>query len=469
MQYFRFRNLMLSSILGTCIIISKGNSQNSDDDIFFVKNIYEKALTEQLSYKWLTYLSETIGGRIAGSPQSMAAIEFTAQVLDTIGTDTVWRQACMVNYWYRGAREEIAIINHSLVGTRALNCLALGGSGATPKGGLSGTVIEVQSLEEARKLGSALKGKIVYYSRPFENKHLRTFYGYGGAVDQRVFGANIASKFGAKACVIRSMTGRMDNVPHTGSTIFEEGVTPIPAVAISTNDAVLLSNCMKAGETQLFIKTNCEWRGQKQSYSVIGEIRGSERPEEIILVGGHLDSWDVGGGAHDDGAGCVHSMEVLHLLKAMNYKPKRTIRCVLFQNEENGLAGATTYSRISNEKKEFHLAAIESDAGGFTPLGFGFDADSSVLLKYTQNLSKWEEVLGPYNIKFDKGGSGADVGQLKSQKGLLLGLSPDSQRYFDYHHTEQDRIQAVHPRELALGSAAMASLVYLIDKYGLGN
>ncbi|MGB4968281.1 MAG: hypothetical protein WBO31_02035, partial [Saprospiraceae bacterium] len=134
MQYFRFRNLMLSSILGTCIIISKGNSQNSDDDIFFVKNIYEKALTEQLSYKWLTYLSETIGGRIAGSPQSMAAIEFTAQVLDTIGTDTVWRQACMVNYWYRGAREEIAIINHSLVGTRALNCLALGGSGATPKG-----------------------------------------------------------------------------------------------------------------------------------------------------------------------------------------------------------------------------------------------------------------------------------------------------------------------------------------------
>jgi carboxypeptidase Q len=355
------------------------------------------------------------------------------------------------------------------MGTKSLKCLALGGSGATPVQGLTAEVIEVKSLDEVKKLGAAAKGKIIFYNRPFDNKHLRTFHGYGGAVDQRVFGPNEAAKVGAVACVVRSMTGRLDDVPHTGVTLFDTAIAAIPALALSTMDAELLSQAIRSGTTRLYVKTSCEQRGPQQSYSVIGEVRGSEKPEDIILVGGHLDSWDVGGGAHDDGAGCVHSMEVLYLLKVLNYKPKRTIRCVLFQNEENGLAGALTYARVSNEKKEYHLAAIESDAGGFTPLGFSFDADTSVLAKHLKNLSRWDELLSPYNIHFSKGGSGADISQLKSQKGLLFGLSPDSQRYFDYHHTEIDRIDAVHPRELALGSAAMTSLVFLIDKYGLGD
>lgn len=464
----RYNHLIL--IITMLFISSKEMAaQEPDEDVFFVKKIYEKALTDQMAYKWLTYLAEQIGGRIAGSPQSMAAIEFTHQILDTIGTDTVWNQPCMINYWYRGAREEAAIINHPLIGTRNLKCLALGGSGATDLMGLSGRVVELKSLDEAKKMGSKLKGKIAYFSRPFDNSQISTFHSYGGAVDQRVFGPNVASKEGAIACVIRSMTGRMDNFPHTGVTIFEEGVKPIPALALSTNDAEVLSNCTKYAETDLYIKTSCEQRGAKTSYSVIGEIKGSEFPNEIILVGGHLDSWDVGGGAHDDGAGCVHSMDVIYLLKSLGYKPKRTIRCVLFQNEENGLSGGKTYARISNENKEFHLAAIESDAGGFTPLGFHFDADTSVMPIYTKNLARWDEILGPYNLKIEKGGSGADIGPLKEQKGMLFGLSPDSQRYFDFHHTEQDRIAAVHPRELAMGSAAMASLVYLIDKYGLGK
>jgi carboxypeptidase Q len=447
--------------------LSSSYSQSQDDDAFFIKRIYEEALERQQSYSWLEYLSEKIGGRIAGSPQSLAAIEFTSQVLDTLGTDTVWNQPCTVNYWYRGAKEECSIINHSLVGTKSLRCLALGGSGSTPKEGISGQVVEVKSIDDVKKMGASLKGKIVFYNRAFNNKALRTFHGYGGAVDQRVFGPREAAKVGAKACVIRSMTGRLDDTPHTGVTIFDEGVDPIPAIALSTKDADVLSACINAGPTQLYLKTSCEQRGQRESYSVIGEIKGSEKPDEIILVGGHLDSWDVGGGAHDDGAGCVHSMEVMYLLKVMNYKPKRTIRCVLFQNEENGLSGGRTYAKVSNDKKEFHLAAIESDAGGFTPQGFSFDADTSVLTKLIKNVPKWDELLGPYHLQFDKGGSGADIGPLKSQKGLLIGLSPDSQRYFDYHHTEIDRISAVHPRELALGSAAMASLVYLIDKYGL--
>ncbi len=453
----------------TWISLDMIKAQDQEADAFFIKKIYEEALTRQQSYIWLDYLSETIGGRLAGSPQSLAAIEFTSQVLDTLLTDTVWRQSCIVNYWYRGEKEACSIINHPHFGNKDLQCLALGGSGASPSNGLSAEVIEVKSLEEVKKLGPALKGKIVFYNRPFDNSHLRTFHGYGGAVDQRVFGPNAAAKAGAIACVIRSMTGRLDDHPHTGVTLFDSGVVAIPSLAISTKDAELLSHSIQKGSTRLFVKTSCEQRGPQESYSVIGEILGSEKPEEILLVGGHLDSWDVGGGAHDDGAGCVHAMEVFYLFKVLNYKPKRTLRCVLFQNEENGLAGALSYARISNEKKEYHLAAIESDAGGFTPLGFSFDADTSVMTKHLKNLPRWDELLSPYNIHFSKGGSGADIGQLKSQKGLLFGLSPDSQRYFDFHHTEIDRIDAVHPRELALGSAAMASLIYLIDKYGLGD
>ncbi len=442
-------------------------SRKQDEDSLFIKKIYNQVLESQLSYKWLEYLSETIGHRIAGSPQSLAAIEFTTQILDTIGADTVWNQPCTVNYWYRGEKEEVSIMNHPLIGNKSLHCLALGGSGATPKYGITGNVVEVKSIDEVKKLGASLKDKIVFYNRPFDNTNLHTFHSYSGTVDQRVFGPNAAAKFGAKAVVVRSMTGRLDYVPHTGVTIFDSTVTPIPALAISTLDADLLSACLKSGATQLKIKTSCEDRGPKQSYSVIGEIRGTEKPNEIILVGGHIDTWDVGGGAHDDGAGCVQSMEVLHLFKIMNYKPKRTIRCVLFQNEENGLAGAKTYAKISNENKEYHLAAIESDAGAYTPISFSYDADSSVLTKLTKNIPRWSELLTPYNLHFEKGGSGADVGPLRSQKGLLFGLRPDSQRYFDIHHTEIDRIDQVHPRELVLGSAAMASLVYLIDKYGL--
>lgn len=450
-----------------CSIALVAQAQNINEDSVFIKKIYNEALERQQSYTWLEYLSEKIGNRIAGSPQNMAAIEFTSQVLDTIGSDTVWRQPCVVNYWYRGAKEEVSIINHPLIGNRSLHCLALGGSASTPKYGLSGSVVEVKSIDEVKKAGSSLKDKIVFYNRPFDNKQLRTFNSYGGAVDQRVFGPNAAAKLGAKAVVIRSMTGRLDDIPHTGVTIFDSAVAAIPALALSTKDAELLSTCIQSGPTNLYIKTSCEQRGPKQSYSVIGEIRGTEKPDEIIAIGGHLDSWDVGGGAHDDGAGCIQSMEVLYLFKVMNYKPKRTIRCVLFQNEENGLAGGKTYAKVSNDNKEFHLAAIESDAGGFTPQGFSYDADSAVFSKLTKNVPKWAELLAPYNLQFSKGGSGADVGPLRSQKGLLLGLSPDSQRYFDIHHTEKDRIEAVHPRELALGSAAITSLVYLIDKYGL--
>jgi len=250
--------------------------------------------------------------------------------------------------------------------------------------------------------------------------------------------------------------------------VYEEGTDKIPGMAISTNDAEKLSRLVKKGKVEVYMNSNCQILSDKLSYNVIGEITGSTHPEEIILVGGHLDSWDLGQGAHDDGAGCVHAMDVIHILRQLKYQPKRTIRCVLFMNEENGQAGAIEYMEQSNKKEEFHIAAIESDAGGFTPRGFSCDAEAAIFNeKFKPLYDRFIPLMEPYGLYLEKGGSGADISRLKSQKGLLFGFRPDSQRYFDYHHTSIDRIEAVNERELELGAAAMTSLVYLLDKYGI--
>lgn len=442
----------------------------SDEDAVFIKKIYNQALITNSGYDWLHQLSVGIGGRLAGSPQAAAAVEFAFQELSVIGLDSIWLQPCVVPHWVRGEKEVVTIVNSSRIGTQPLSALALGNSPGTGHNGITGEVIEVQSLEELDKKSiEEVKGRIVFFNRPFDNTQIQAFHAYGKAVDQRGSGPSKASMKGALATIVRSMTGRLDDVPHTGVTIFEEGVAPIPAVAISTLDADLLSSLLKEEKTKIYIKTSCEKLTDKKSFNVIGEIKGIEKPEQILLVGGHLDSWDVGGGAHDDGAGCAHSIEVLRLLKAMNYRPKHTIRCVLFMNEENGLAGAKAYAEISNLKNEQHLFALESDAGGFSPIGFSCDADESVFVPFFQKINTWLPLLEPYNLHLSKGGSGADISLLKSQNGLLCGLRPDSHKYFDYHHSERDTIEAVHPRELALGSAAMAALIYLVDKYGLNN
>jgi len=388
-------------------------------------------------------------------------------VLDTLGMDSVWLQPCIVPHWNRGDKEEVRITNSAL-GSMNLNVLALGNSIGTSSEGIVAEVIEVQSLEEVEKLGNAgVNGKIVFYNRPMDPTQIRTFNAYGGAVDQRVFGASKAAKFGAVAVLVRSMTTKLDDFPHTGTLVYAEDAPKIPGLALSTNDAEKLSNIIKKGKVDIYIKTNCGMLSDKPSYNVVGEIKGSTHPNEIILVGGHLDSWDVGQGAHDDGAGCVHAMDVIQILKRLNYQPKRTIRCVLFMNEENGQGGAIAYMEASNKNKEYHLAAIESDAGGFTPRGFTADGDESIFVEKFQKVTKWLPLVEPYGLYLQKGGSGADISRLKSQKGLLFGFRPDSQRYFDYHHTAADRIEAVNQRELELGAASMTTLVYLLDKHGL--
>ncbi len=454
-------SVITSSSIAPCI--AQGN-----DDVFFIKNIYDHSLQNGQCYQWLTHLSEDIGGRLAGSPGAAAAVEYTKQVMSEQGFAAVSLQPCMVPHWVRGDTEVAKIVNSERIGTITLAATSLGNSIGTGPGGITGRVIEVMSLDELMELDPAdVDGKIVFFNRPMDPTQLHTFRAYGGAVDQRGSGPAKASSMGAAAAIVRSMTTRADDIPHTGVTVFGEGDRLIPAMAISTNAADQLSALMKHEDVTLYLENHCELKADKKSYNVIGEIKGSKYPEEIILVGGHLDSWDIGGGAHDDGSGCVHSIQSMVTLLELGYEPQRTWRCVMFMNEENGLGGALAYAAESNQKGEYHMAAIESDAGGFTPRALAVGGDKDIFEQKFPAVRAWRDMLSSYGVELTPGGGGADINPLKSQRGLLFGLRPDSQRYFDYHHTAIDRIEAVNQRELELGAAAMSSLVYLLDKYGI--
>jgi hypothetical protein len=440
-----------------------------DEDAAFIRKIYDQALTDGRSYAWLEHLSLRVGHRLSGSAGAEKAVQYTRAMLDTLGLDSVWLQPVMVPHWVRGAAEQVRIVGATRAANVDLPALALGGSVATPAAGLTAEVVEVTSWEQLDRLGEKnLRGKIVFFNRPMDPTRIRTFEAYGGAVDQRAHGASRAAKYGAVGALVRSMTLKLDDHPHTGSLRYDTTVTRIPAAAISTLAADKLSRRLREQKTvRVFMKLHCETRPDALSYNVIGEIRGSEHPGRVVLVGGHLDSWDVGHGAHDDGAGCVQSMDVLRHLRRLGYRPRHTVRCVLFMNEENGLRGGLKYAEEAERKGEFHVAAIESDAGGFTPRGFSFDGDDSVVGSLYEKAKALEPLFEPYGLRFTRGGSGADIGPLKGMKGLLSGYSPDSQRYFDVHHAPTDVFDAVNRRELELGAAAMTALVYLIDKYGL--
>lgn len=442
-------------------------SQSSDEDALYLKRIYDFSLTKSECYDNLRHLCKNIGNRQSGDEGYERATKYCQTKLIEMKVDKAYLQPCTVKVWNRGTNESFNITTDNGDKIR-LNMLSLGGSVGTPTEGIEGDIVEVKSLDEVRALGiEGIEGKIVFYNRPMDPTQTNTFRAYGGAVDQRVYGATTAAEFGALASITRSMTVNKDDWPHTGTLFYREDFPTIPGVAISTNDADILSQKLKSGNVTGYLMTQSKPNGETTNHTVIGEIIGSEFPEEIILVGGHLDSWDVGEGAHDDGTGVVQSMQVLHTLINLGYKPKRTIRCVLFANEESGLAGGTEYAKVSNKKNEYHLAALESDSGGFTPKGLNFEGDESTFKQHYQSVSKWTDLFEAYGILFGNGGSGADIGPLKGQKGLLIGLKPDTQRYFDYHHTDADVFEAVNKRELELGAAAMTSMVYLIDKYGL--
>jgi len=434
-----------------------------------IKALYDAALTNGKAYDWLNYLSNQIGGRLSGSVQAEQAVAYTKAEMDALGLDKVWLQPVMVPKWVRGT-PEFAYLESKPGFTTNVPICALGGSVATPAGGIKANVIEVQGLDELEKLGrEKIKGKIVFYNRPMEAALINTFEAYGGCVDQRSSGAREASKYGALGVIVRSMNLRLDDYPHTGAMNYGDipDTEKIPAAAISTNAAELLSTTLKLDPNiQFYFKQNCKTLDDVPSYNVIGEIKGSTFPDEIMVVGGHLDSWDLGDGSHDDGAGCVQSMEVLRLLKKTGYTPKRTLRVVLFMNEENGLRGGRQYAAEAVAKQENHVFALESDSGGFTPRGFSFDSSDADF----NTILEWKRFFEPYLVhQFIQGGSGADIGPLKKDGMILAGLRPDSQRYFDHHHAAYDTFEHVNKRELELGAAAMASLIYLVDKYEVGK
>jgi carboxypeptidase Q len=435
----------------------------SVSDSSHIKNIYDYMLKSSSCYDNLRSLCKGVGHRLSGTKSAQDAVTWAKFKLDNYGFDSVYLQEITVPHWDRGEVERLdwTDTNGELHITK---CTALGGSIGT-NGTLSGKVIEVNSWSQLKQMGrSEIEGKIVFFNRPMNPTYVSTFMAYGGCVDQRHGGASKAAEYGAVGVIVRSMSLKMDHNPHTGSMGYKQGVAKIPAIAISTNDAHDLSVSLKNNEFELArMKLSCKQLKDKISYNVIAEIKGIEQPEKIILVGGHLDSWDIGEGAHDDGAGVVQSIDVLKSFVEMGVKPKHTLRCVLYMNEENGNRGGKGYAEKVKREGETHVFALESDRGGFSPRGYSIDGTPSQL----KQIQSFQKLLTPYQLHiFDKGYSGVDIGPLKNGSVCLVGLVPDSQRYFDFHHASTDVFENVNKRELELGAAAITSMVYLVDKYG---
>ncbi|NDC29505.1 MAG: peptidase M28 family protein [Bacteroidetes bacterium] len=442
------------------VAITNLSAQNKDSII--IRNFFNEAFTNGKCYAQLDHLCNKIGNRISGSKNAAKAVEFAYELLKKEGFDSVWLQPVMVPHWVRGEKEIGYFVSNKKKTT--VHICALGNSVATAKEGIQAKVVEVKNFDELKKLGKEkVEGNIVFFSRPFPDAIINGAYGI--TVDQRGQGPVEAAKLGAIGVVVRSMTHAHDNFPHTGATGYKDSVTKIPGCAISTIDADILSQTLKDNpSTEFYFKQNCVMLPDVLSYNVVAEIKGSEKPDEIILVGGHLDSWDVGTGAHDDGAGTVQSMEALRLFKATGIKPKRTLRCVLFMNEENGLKGGLKYAELAELNKEKHVAAIETDAGGFMPREIGIAVSEEKLL----GLQPWQKLLAPYGIQtINIHGGGADIGPLKKQGVVMIGYHPDGQKYFDYHHTDADTFDKVNKRELQFGAVTLSGLMWLISEYGL--
>jgi len=457
--------MLTKFIFSLAAILFSFKMQAQTDDSTAVKKIVDEVMVNATAHDNLRYLCKKIGPRLSGSANAQKAVLATAKMLKEAGADTVYLQPCMVPHWVRGAKETGYI---QLAGGKKhdLKLCALGNSVGTGKKGMSAGVVEVRSMQELHSLGSSvLKGKIVFLNFPMNQTYIQVFEAYGESGVARWGAPSIAAKYGAVAALVRSLAINPDDHPHTGVTSYNDSFPKIPAVAISTNDAEWLSRQLRLKmQLTAFIQTNCAMLPDAPSFNVVGEIRGSEFPNEIISVGGHLDSWDLAEGAQDDGAGIVQSIEVLRAIKASGVRPKRTIHAVLFMNEENGGRGGAKYLELAKANKEKHVFALESDAGGFSPRGFGFDVTDQQFEK----IKQWKPLFYNYSVyDFSRGGSGSDVGHLKELGTALSGLMPDTQRYFDIHHAETDVFENVSRRELHLGAANMAALIYLIDKYGL--
>jgi hypothetical protein len=453
---------MKSFIAVVFLVVSVSFVQAQNQDSVFIRRIADETLLHGTAYENLRILTKQIGARLTGSPQMPKAEQWGAKALRAAGADAVWLQECMVPHWVRGGKDAASAF-YKKTNKKSLAITALGNSVGTMKL-LNAPVIEIKNFDDLVKKKDDVKGKIVFYNYAFNPLFIQTFEAYGDAVKYRSTGASEAARYGAKAVIVRSMTHTPGNDPHTGALKYNDSLPKIPAAAIGLNDADWLSTQIKKGTVTISLHTHGKMLPDTIGHNVIGELKGSEFADEYITIGGHLDSWDLAEGAHDDGTGVVQTIEVLRVLKALNYKPKRTLRFVLFANEENGLRGAKKYLEEAKGKNEKHLFALESDNGGFTPRGFKIK--SSEVQK--QKIKSWMLLLNIYGSYEILEGAGSDVAILYDTLGVAAAeYYTDTQRYFDVHHAKTDVFEAVNKRELELGAINMAALIYLVDKYGL--
>ena len=437
-----------------------------------IRRIADTILTDGKAYGNLKVLTKQVGARLSGSAGFYKGEKWGQAALEDAGADKVWLQECMVPHWVRGGKDEASYSGTDKSGhpnvfrSGELDVLALGNSVGTGAAGITAPVVLIHDFNELEQRKDQLKGKIVFYNYKFNPLFIETFQAYGDAVRYRGAGASRAAKYGALAVLVRSMSSSVDNNPHTGAMNYNDSFPKIPAAALGLRDADRLAELIeRGGDFSVRLRTMANMLPDTVAHNVIGEIRGSQFPDQYITVGGHLDSWDPAEGAMDDGTGLVQSIEVLRALKAAGYRPRHTIRVVLFANEENGGRGGRKYAEAAKAAGEKHLLGLESDNGGFTPRAFTLSVPDEKIAA----LRPWVDLLKPYGVyEIERGGGGSDVGPMQRVLGSVVGeYRPDSQRYFDYHHSRADVLEVVNKRELELGAVNMAALIYLVDKYGL--
>jgi carboxypeptidase Q len=419
-------------------------------------------LASEQAFVFLSRLTSAAGPRLTGSPQAAAAVAFSRTMMEELGFET-WLEPVTVQHWVRGTEAADLIGERSKPEKLAIS--ALGWSVPTPEEGITADVVEVTSFDELAGLAAKIKNNIVFFNRPMDRTLTDTFRAYGEAAQFRARGATEAARYGAAAVLVRSATTRIDRNPHTGMVQYDPAVPRIPAAAVATADAEMLSRRLReGGRIRVHLTLGCRTLPDVPSANVVGQIRGTERPDDIILLGGHLDSWDLAVGAHDDASGCVQAIEALRLIKTAAPAPGRTVRAVLFMNEEFGGSGGRDYAALPRRKNERHLAAIESDRGAFLPIGFGITTSPERPISF----KFFEDLLRPSGILWVRsGGGGVDIGPLGAQGTALMSFLPDAQTYFDFHHSALDVLSSVHPRELELGAIVMAIAAYAIAREGI--
>jgi len=389
------------------------------------------------------------------------AVQWAADTMAADGHENVHKEPVMVPHWVRG-KESVEVIKPH---RRPMVMLGLGNSVGTPPGGIEAEVLVARDEAEFKALGERLKGRIVLFDNPMPAYHPERGANYGKTVQWRVHGPRKASAMGAVAVLVRSVTAHSLRTPHTGVTVYGDAAKKIPAAAITTEDAEHISRLVASGQkVTVRLKMAAKMMPDAPSANVIGELKGREKPDEVVVIGGHLDSWDVGDGAHDDATGCVMAMEALTVLRKLNMRPRRTIRVVLWTNEENGLRGGKNYATKHKAELASHVAAIESDSGGFAPIGLGVDledkAKEAVAAAQLRDLLQLTKSVGASSVK--RGWSGADIRPMRKSGVPLMGIRVEGVKYFNYHHTPADTLDKVDPAELARCVATMATTAWVL-------